>query len=415
MVWTKRVVTVALAVALSWVGASIGAIPQQTPSLAPGGDAALSQFLSAAVDRGDVPGVVALVVNKDGVLYERAFGKLDVARNVAMPANAIFRIASMTKPVTSAATMMLVESGQIALDDPIAKYLPEFENREVVTSHNPEDGTYQTRPAARPITIRHLLTNTSGLGYGFSNPVVAQLQQITMRGDLEIPLVHDPGARWTYGGSTRVLGQLVEKLSGQPLDVFMKERMFDPLGMTDTAFAVPADRVSRVATSHRRVDGALVETANGATQQAPVRGDGGLFSTARDYGQFVRVFLNGGSVNGTRILGERWVTTMGENHMGTVVVEEQPAVNAVLTRPFPLGAGRDTFGLGFQVAAADDRYAAYRRPGSLSWAGISNTHFWIDPAKGIGAVFLVQVLPFYDEQAMAALRGFEELVYRHVK
>ena len=384
------------------------------PLIAAAGKIALSQYLSTAVDRGDVPGIVTLVVDRDGVLYEGAAGKLDVAHHVDMPANALFRIASMTKPITSVAVMMLLEAGKLGLDDPVSRYLPEFESRQVIATFNTTDGTYQSRPAKRPITIRHLMAHTSGLGYAFSNPTVARLLLGTQKSEPELPLLHDPGNRWTYSASTRVLGQVVEKISGRPLDVFLRTRIFEPLKMADTSYVVSPEKLSRVITVHRRMDGTLVEQPNGPTQQAPVRGDGGLYSTAADYGTFLRMLLNGGSLQTTKLLREKSVRMMGENQIGTIVVEEQPAADPERTRPFPLGAGRDKFGLGFQIAARDERYATLRSPGSLSWAGINNTHFWIDPNRHIAVVVLMQVLPFYDDACIRTLRGFEELVYRHL-
>lgn len=402
--------TVSLAVVLAYT-----CLSAQTPSLSAAGKEALSRFVTSAVARGAAPGLVALVVNRDEVMYEAAFGKLDVARNIDMPADAIFRIASMTKPITSVAVMMLVEEGKVRLDDPVSAYLSGYSNPQVVATFNPADSTYQGRPAARPITIRHLLAHTSGIGYTFSNAIVARLQQASQKSEVELPLVHDPGDKWTYGASTRVLGDLVATISGRPLDVFFQDRIFAPLRMVDTSFSVPAHTVSRVATAHRRTDGTLAEQPNPRTLQSPVRGDGGLYSTARDYGQFVQMLLNGGTLRGAKVLDAASVQMMGQNQTGAVVVEEQPAVNPAVTRPFPIGAGKDTFGLGFQIAAFDQRYAKLRSPGSLSWAGINNTHFWIDPTKQIGVVLLMQVLPFYDARVLELLRGFEELLYAHLR
>jgi len=394
--------------------AHVHAAAPARPLISAAGKTALSQYLSAAVDRDDVPGVVTLVVDREGVLYEGAAGKLDVARRVDMPADALFRIASMTKPITSVAVMMLVEAGKLGLDDPVSKYLPEFENRQVISTFNPADGTYESRPAKRAITIRHLMAHTSGIGYAFSNPIVARLLQGTQQSETELPLLHDPGDKWTYSASTRVLGQVVEKISSQPLDVFLRNRIFEPLKMADTSYVVSPEKLPRVVTVHRRMDDKLVEQPNTPTQEAPVRGDGGLYSTARDYGTFLQMLLNGGSLHAAKLLGEKSVRMMGENQIGAIVVEEQPAADPGRTRPFPLGAGRDKFGLGFQIAVRDERYAKLRSPGSLSWAGINNTHFWIDPNRHIAVVVLMQVLPFYDAACIRVLRGVEELVYRHL-
>jgi len=374
--------------------------------------AAVDAYLTGVVRDTRIPGIVALVVDADRVVYTGAFGKQNVAAGVPMAADSIFRIASMTKPVTSVAVMMLVQEGDVGLDDPVANYLPAFEDPQVIETFNPADKTYTTRPAARPMTVRHLLTHTSGLGYGFSNPTMAAL----VGGDpgasvTRFPLLHDPGARWTYGESTRVLGKLVEEVSGQPLDEFMTERIFIPLGMSDTFYTVPAPKVSRVVTVHRTTPEGLVETPNTAEITAPAYGDGGLHSTAADYAKFIQLFLNDGRApSGVRLLSEATVALMGENHIGAIFVEQQPAALPALTEPFPLGAGRDKFGLGFQITGQhSDRFA--RSPGSMSWAGIFNTEFWIDPARGIGGVLLMQYLPFYDHAAIDTLQGFEHRVY----
>jgi len=385
------------------------------PAMADAGKAAISGFVAKAVERGDVPGVVTLIVNREGVLYEGAAGKQDVARNVAMPANAIFRIASMTKPVTSVALMMLVEQGKVGLDDPVSKYLPAFDKRPVIAKFNAADATYETRPAKSAITIRHLLSNTSGLGYAFTDPTIKRIVDVTKKAEPELPVLSDPGTKWTYSPATRVLGWVVEKVSGEPLDVYLRTKIFAPLKMTDTGHSVPADKVARVVTVHARQGGKLTEAPNEPKQASPVRGDGGLYSTAQDYGRFVRMLLNGGTLDGAKILNPQTVQTMGQNHIGAIFIETQPDANPTRTRPFPIGAGKDKFGLGFQITAADPKYAAYRSPGSLSWGGINNTHFWIDPERHIGGIVMMQVLPFYDDASMGVLRGIEELVYRHLK
>ena len=378
----------------------------------------LSRQLAASVTRGDTPGVVALVVDRDGVLFEGAAGKLDVGRNVPMPVNAIFNIASMTKPVTSVAIMMLVEEGKLRLDDPVSKYLSGFDNLKVISKFNDADGTYETRPARRAMTVRHLLTHTSGIGYAFCNPIVARLQRGTQKSEWELPLLSDPGDKWNYSASTRVLGLIVEKITGATLEAWYQERIFKPLGMIDTSYAVSPDKQSRVSMTHSRANGSLQEQPRGtipSTPTAPFRGDGGLYSTVRDYGLFMRMLLNGGQLGTAKLLSEKSVRTMGENHIGSIFVEQQPAADPLRTKPFPLGAGHDKFGLGFQIASKDDRYAKFRSPGSMSWAGIFNTEFWVDPVRHIGGVQMMQVLPFYDDGAIRTLRDFEELVYQNLR
>jgi CubicO group peptidase (beta-lactamase class C family) len=379
---------------------------------------ALSKQLAASVARGDTPGVVALVVDRERVLYEGAAGKLDVGHDVPMPVNGIFNIASMTKPVTSVGIMMLLEEGKLKLDDPVSKYLAGFDNLKVITKFNEADGSYETRPAKRAMTIRHLLTHTSGIGYAFCNPIVARLQKGNQKSEWEIPLLSDPGDKWNYSASTRVLGLVIEKITGTPLETWDQEHIFKPLGMVDTSYAVAQDKQSRVSLTHSRAGGALKEQPRGSipsTPTAPFRGDGGLYSTVRDYGLFMRMLLNGGHLGTARILNEQSVRMMGENNIGSIFVEQQPDADPLRTRPFPLGAGHDKFGLGFQIASKNDAYAKFRSPGSMSWAGIFNTEFWIDPVQHIGGVQMMQVLPFYDDGAIRTLRDFEALVYQGLR
>jgi CubicO group peptidase (beta-lactamase class C family) len=372
----------------------------------------LDAYLEKTLDTTKIPGVVAMVADEDHVLYSGAFGNRDVAHHAPLAVDSIFRIASMTKPVTSVAVMMLVEKGDIALDDPIAEYLPAFEGPEVFVTFDPKDKSFTKRPASGDVTVRHLLTHTSGLGYAFDSPILAAL----IGGDpnasaTKYPLLHDPGTKWHYGESTRVLGKLVEEVSHQPLDRFVAERIFKPLGMNDTFYVVPRAKNDRVVTVHRTTDKGLVETPNPDTIDAPANGDGGLHSTAADYVKFMQMLLHEGRApNGTRLLSAESVKLMSRTQTGSVKVELMPTTNDALSEPFPLGAGRDTFGLGFQITNPPGD-PGMRSPGSLSWAGIFNTEFWIDPQRGICAVLLMQYLPFYDVDAIDTLQGFERRVY----
>ena len=390
----------------------------QTPSIPDTGRATIDDYLDQVVHDTYIPGVVALVTNRDGVIYAGAFGNRNVAQGVPMTVDSIFRIASMTKPITSAAVMMLVEEGEVRLDDPASMYLPGRLPEEVFETFDPTDNSFTSRPANAAITVRHLLAHTSGLGYNIFNEILFPLlrSQRPPATQLNHPLLHDPGARWTYGESTRVLGYLVESVSGQGIDAFLEERILAPLGMNETGFAVASENNARLVTLHTSVENGLLEQPNpeGAVS-VQVRGDGGLFSTARDYARFMRLILNRGLGNdGARLLGADTVDLMAQNHIGDLRVRLLPAPDATMARPFPLGAGADTFGLGFQITAGHDS-ATMRSPGSLSWAGINNTQFWIDPEAGIGAVLLMQYRPFYDEAAIEALQGFEALVYRSLE
>ena len=384
------------------------------PTLPQQGSAAISSVLKAATDRGDVPGVAVAVVNKDGVLYNEAFGKSRTLTSTPMAKDTIFNMASMTKPATSIAIMMLVDEGKLKIDDEVAKYLPKWKDPLVISKFNEADASYQTRPAKRPITIRHLLTHTSGIGYGFSSPTLTKIMAKEKKAELDLPLLFDPGESWAYGASTRVLGHVVEAISGQAIDAFLTSRILQPLGMHDTSYLVPTEKISRVvAVNARGTDGKFVERPMPATLPAQVQGDGGLYGTASDYGLFLRMLLNRGTLNGKRILTERAVKTIFENHMGSVVVQPQESANQTLSRNFPVGAGKDRWGLGFQLAA--EKQADRRSPGSGTWAGIFNTHFFIDPSKEIGVVVMMQTLPFYDEASMKVYSDVEEAVYRNLK
>jgi methyl acetate hydrolase len=374
----------------------------------------IDDYLAARVRETRIPGIVAAIVDHDGVRYSAAFGRQDVANNLPMQRDAIFRIASMTKPITSLAVAMLVEEKLLGLDDPVEKYLPEYANPRVIDAFYPLDRSSVTRPAIRSITLRHLLTNTSGLGYPFSSLALSQLQgEGAAARELPEPqpLLHDPGAEWTYGPSTRVLGRVIEKVTGKPLDTVLRERIFEPLGMHETFFVVPGALRARVVTIHRWVDGRLVETPNGAEVAAPVAGDGGLHSTAADFARFIQCILNHGRApDGRQLISDNAARSMGRVHTGSVRVRLQDASSPALSAVFPLGAGRDGFGLGFQITGANPP-AGMRRPGSMSWAGIFNTQFWIDPEAGIGGILLMQYLPFYDKAAIETLQQFERLAY----
>lgn len=326
-----------------------------------------------------------------------------------MSKNAIFNIASMTKPITSVALMQLIEAGKLHLDDDAAKYLPNLAKLQVLANVDVKAGTWKTRPARSPITIKELLTHTSGIGYPFSDRRLALVASKTKLADGDLPLVADPGERWTYSASTKLLGDIIVKVTGRRLDDYVEQAILAPLGMRETSYVVaPANR-ARVAAVYQHQDGKWIERPSPPEPPVTVRGDGGLYSTAEDYARFIRMMLNGGALDGTRIIAEQTVRDMTSNQIGSLVVPLQPTANPAVSNPFPLGAGKDKWGLGFLLETASDGRS--RSVGSYSWAGIYNTEFWIDPQKQIGAVLLMQNLPFYDEQAIAVLKGFETRVY----
>ena len=389
-------------------------VTSAAPTLPQQGASAVSAVLKAATDRGDVPGVAVAVVNRDGLLYNAAAGMSRTVTHTPMAKDAIFNMASMTKPITSVAIMILVDQGKLKLDDEVAKYLPTWKDPVVITKFHEADASYETRPAKRPITIRHLLTHTSGLGYGFASPMLTRIMEKTKKTELDLPLLFDPGDNWAYGPSTRVLGHVVEAISGQKIDAFLESKILSPLGMHDTSYLVPTTKYARVVAINRRGnDGKFTELPVPGTIPATVQGDGGLYGTASDYGLFLRMLLNRGTLNGKRILSEKSVRRMLVIQTGNVLVKPQQSADQALSRNFPFGAGKDRWGLGFQLAA--DRRPNRRSPGSGTWAGIFNTHFFIDPSKEIGVVVMMQTLPFYDEPSMKVYGDVEEAVYKSLK
>ncbi len=367
---------------------------------------AISRALQAAIERSDAPAMVALVVNPSGEIYREAFGKSNVAADTPLGPDAIFRIYSMTKPVTSIAAMMLVEEKRLALDDPIAKHLDEKDAMQAVITVDTV-GHFVSRPPDTPVTVRHLLTHTSGIAYVFTSDLLRRVQDSAPSIPETSILVHEPGERWTYGPSTRVLGRIVARVSGQGLDAFFEERIFKPLRMADTAFSVPDDKRARLVTAHERKNNALVEQKPTDTITPQVFGDWGLYSTASDYGRFLRTILNGGTLDGRRIIAEATLKEMSTNQIGALTIQLPQGSNP--------GSGRDAFGFGFQIAGGAKSDARQRSSGSLSWSGAMNTYFWIDPVKRIGAVLMMQTLPFADPPAVRAAAEFETAVYASLK
>jgi len=372
----------------------------------------LDQRLRIAVDRGEVAGLVVVASDRKGVIYTGAFGTSDVGHGRPMTSSTIFRIASMTKPITSTALMQLVEQHRIGLDDRADKYLPAFKNLQVFDSFDDQSRAYALRPAKRPPTVRELMTHTSGLAYNFVSPVVRDFTP--RRGEsYEVgPLLFDPGERWHYGPSTYWIGRIVESVSGMTLEAYLRERLFDPLAMPDTSFNVRPEEQSRVATVHlRQRDGSLTEQpATAIPVVTQFRGDGGLFSTAADYIRFEQMVLNDGALNGHRVLAPETVRAMAQNQIGTLGVVALKTAMPERSSDFTfVDDGRDKWGLGFLTTAR--QVAGKRSAGSLSWGGIDNTYFWIDQQRGIAGVILMQMLPFADVKALNVYDAFERGIY----
>ena len=379
----------------------------------------IERTLRHAVDRGAVPGVVAMAADTDGIVYEGAFGRRSLASDAPMSLDTVFWIASMTKAITSVAAMQLVEHGALALDAPIGELLPKLAAPQVLDGFD-GDGQPRLRPATRPITLRHLLTHTAGFSYSNWNRDVGRYMAVTglpapgtgLRAALDAPLIFEPGGRWEYGINTDWVGQAIEAASGQSLDGYFREHICAPLGMTDTAFVLTPEQRTRLATVHQRQpDGGLSPT-DFALPRAPefFGGGGGLHSSARDYLTFTRMLLGGGRLGEVRLLRPETVAQMARNQIGDLTV-------GVLRSDVPERSNDAEFfpgmvkkwGLGFLINTEDAPTG--RRAGSLTWAGLGNTYFWIDPTRGVSGVILTQILPFVDAKAMALYAGFERALY----
>ena len=380
----------------------------------------IDQVLREAVDEKKLPGIVAMVAVGDHVIYQGAAGKRDTIKNIPMTVDSIFRIASMTKPITSVAVMQLVESGRVKLDEPAATYLPELSQVQVLEDFDATTGKAKLRsPKALP-TVRQLLSHTSGFAYEFFDSqlhayVATGAVPSARQGDdgfLKAPLLFDPGLRWEYGISTDWLGKLVEKVSGQTLEDYFRQHIFQPLGMTDTFFDVPPEKQGRVVALHQRQDdGSFLEPP--PQPFAPVRffsGGGGLYSTASDYLKFERMLLGGGKLGNKRILQSETVDQMSRNQIGELMlVQLRSSTPQFAKDPIRIPGSLDKFGLG--LATNTKPVEAGRSPGSLAWAGIFNTFFWIDPPRKTCAVIMMQILPFSDDAAYSVVERFERAVY----
>jgi methyl acetate hydrolase len=366
--------------------------------------AGIDTLLRTAVEQKRVPMAVAMIADARGVVYEQAAGA---------GKDTIFGIASMTKPITSVAVMQLVEAGQVKLDEPAATYLPELGTIQVL-----EGGT--RRPPKSPVTVRHLLTHTAGFGYEFMNRELFDLvskKEIPSlmaggEGFLEAPLLFDPGTRWEYGTSTDWLGKLVERVSVRSLEVYFREKIFDPLGMPDSFFSVPPDKQSRLAgTFQRKEDGSLAQQPRRQAKPGEfLSGGGGLHSTASDYLRFIRALMDGGQLDQHRILSAQSVAMMGTNQIGDLTIRPFASlIPQVATDGATLPGALDKFGLGFALNSKSA--GTPRGVNTLSWAGIFNTFFWIDREKHVAAVLMSQMLPGLDPGAQKLLEDFDRAVY----
>jgi CubicO group peptidase (beta-lactamase class C family) len=373
---------------------------QETQGLDPDRLARIDQMMEEAIAEGEIPGGVALIARNGKIVYHKAFGQSNMEQGTAFQKNDIFRIASQTKAITSTAVMMLWEEGHFQLDEPISKYIPEFENTGVLATFVESDSSFTTTPLTTPITIRHLLTHTSGIGYGMidADPRIGKAfakagiidaftaEAVTLKENVpkiaQMPLHHQPGAAWTYSEGLDVLGHFVEIVSGMPFDEFLKSRIFDPLGMEDTWFYLPEERADRLVPVQYKEDGSwkVFETdvfnidypIEGA--RSFFSGGAGLSSTARDYFVFLQMMLNKGVYNDVRLLSRTTVETMMANQIGDL-----------------WKGGSNDFNLAFSVVS--DRGVAQGGlggPGTFEWGGYFNTQYFADPGEQVIGILMKQ-------------------------
>ena len=380
----------------------------------------IDEVLRSAVDRGDVPGVVAIAATREGPVYQGGFGRRALPDGAAMTPDTVFWIASMTKAVTSAAAMQLVEQRRLTLDGPIAGVLPELAAPQVLEGFD-ATGEPRLRPARGPVTLRHLITHTAGFVYDIWNADMGRYMEqrgipgiITCENAaLALPLTFDPGDKWDYGINIDWVGKAVERVSGQKLGDYFAEHLFGPLGMKDTGFKLTPDRRARLTGIHARgEDGALTPIPFEIPQDPEFEmGGGGLYGIAADYLMFARLFLDQGrAAGGAQVLKPETVRLMAQNAIGDLNVQPLKTAAPASSNDAEFFPGMvKKWGLGFMISTA--QVAGRRSPGSLAWAGLGNTYFWIDPAKGVAGVILMQLFPFADAEALAVFDRFEKAVY----
>ena len=379
----------------------------------------LDRILEAGIERGAAPGATAVVVDRDGERWIGGAGERAKGSGVAMTPDTVGAIFSMTKAVTGAAAMQLVEQGELDLDAPAAEVCSELGAIGVLDGFD-DDGKPVTRPPARPVTLRDLLTHTSGFVYDIWNTEIGRWHQVTgepnilslQKASLRTPLAFDPGTRWEYGIGIDWAGQMVEAATGKTLGQYFADHLTGPLGMHDTAFAHSPSMQERAAAVHARLaDGSLTPIDLPAPENPEFEmGGGGLHGTVSDYGRFIRMILNEGELDGTRVLAPETVETMAANHIGDLRVGPLTSSNPDLSNDAEFFPGEPkSWGLTFQINEAP---AATGRPaGTLMWAGLANSFFWIDRRNGIGGAYISQILPFGDARSLELFFELEKAVY----
>jgi methyl acetate hydrolase len=401
---------------------SMGSTMSPSPARAAGADPGLSpafgqvdEALRQAVDGGAVPGVVAIGATDKGIAYEGAFGP-------SITADSVFWIASMTKAITATACMQLVEQGKLRLDQPMGKLLPQLESPKVLDGFD-ADGRPKLRPAKSEITLRHLLTHTAGFTYSTWSEPMAKYEKVTgtpfvgecKNATFSLPLEFDPGERWQYGINIDWVGKTVEAVSDQSLEMYFRENIFAPLGMTDTGFLISSAQKARVAPmSQRQEDGTLKPMAFEMPQRPEFfMGGGGLFSTPRNYMAFLQMLLHDGAFNGARVLKPETVALMQQNHIGDLDVQTLKTTQPETSNDANLFPGMvQKWGLSWDINTQQG--PAGRSAGSVAWAGLFNTYFWLDPSKRVTGIIMTQLLPFADVDVLKLFAKFESGMYAAV-
>jgi methyl acetate hydrolase len=388
--------------------------------------ALIDDVLTKVIAGGAIPGLVAAAADQTGVIYQSAFGRRDVSLPRPMSVDCVFSIASMTKAITAAAAMQMVEQEKLSLDQPAREILPFLAETKVLEGFD-GNGAPRLRAPRGEITLRRLLTHTAGFVYDIWNDDLARYAAATgllparsgKLAALTAPLGFDPGERWEYGINIDVAGRMVEVVSGLDLESYMQRYIFAPLRMVDTSFIQRPEWDGRLPAVHaRQADGSLQPIEASAAPVTPETreffpGGGGLFSTAADYLRFLQALMHGGALDGQRILRPETVATMGQNHIGALDVQPMKSANRQMSNDVELFPGMPKkWGLSFLINTRD--VSGGRGAGSLAWAGLYNTYYWLDPARKVAGVLMTQILPFADPAVLDALDAFENAVYRVV-
>jgi len=401
-------------------GLASGPFVIRRPAWSQNGPKTIDKAFGQAVESGAMPGIIAVAATGKGTLYEGAFGKRELGKDAPMTLDTVVWIASMTKAITSTAAMQLVERGKLNLESPASEVVSDLAAVKVLEGFD-ADGKPRLRAPRRAITLKHLMTHTAGFGYDLWDPALVKYQAATdtpgigscKNKALTTPLMFDPGDRWEYGISIDWVGKMVETTSGKKLDQYFQENIFGPLGMKDTSFKLSPSQRERLAKVHQRDEKGTLAPIDFGMPEEPefLMGGGGLYGTATDYLTFAQMIMRGGTFKGAQVLRPETVALMSQNHIGAIEIGPLKTAIPPLSNDVELFPGMAKhWGLSFLINTQPT--PSGRSAGSLAWAGLANTYFWIDRSRQVCGVFLSQVLPFWDRTAIDLLGKFETEVYR---